>query len=69
MVRLPDIDTADELTYTNISSGIYNVCPGGGGEIVSGGIVDGSGNPVPNAAVTATRSAARRRRVHGGQRH
>ncbi|HEY3861347.1 MAG TPA: C10 family peptidase [Verrucomicrobiae bacterium] len=53
---LPDINTAAELTYTNISSCIYNVYPGGSGEIISGRIVDYSGNAVPGAAVTATRA-------------
>jgi hypothetical protein len=54
---LPDIDTADGINFTNISSCIYNVDLSGGGEIVSGRIVDGLGNPVPNASVSASRSA------------
>jgi hypothetical protein len=53
---LPDIDTSDSLTFTNISSCIYNVDVSGGGEIVSGRILDSSGNPVPNVSVTASRS-------------
>jgi hypothetical protein len=53
---LPDIDTSDNLTFTNVSTCIYNVYPSGGGEIISGRIVDGSGNPVPGATVTAARS-------------
>jgi hypothetical protein len=53
---LPDIDTADSLTFTNISSCIYNLDVSGKGEIVSGRIVDSSGNPVANAGVTASRS-------------
>jgi hypothetical protein len=53
---LPDIDTSDSLAFTNISSCIYNVEVSGGGEIVSGRIVDSSGKPVPNASVTASRS-------------
>jgi hypothetical protein len=52
---LPDIDAAGVATFTNISSCIYNVSAGGAGEIVSGRIVDGSGNPVPYASVTASR--------------
>jgi hypothetical protein len=50
---LPDINTDSELTYTNISSCIYNVDAGGEGEIISGRVVDGFGNPVPGATVTA----------------
>ena len=41
--------------YTNISSCIYNVYPSGGGEIISGRIVDGFGNPVPGVTVSASR--------------
>ncbi len=52
---LPEID-ADGLSFTNISSCIYNVDVSGQGEIISGRIVDGSGNPVANASVTASRS-------------
>jgi len=52
---LPDID-ADGLSFTNISSCIYNVDVSGQGEIISGRIVDASGNPVTNASVTASRS-------------
>jgi hypothetical protein len=52
---LPDID-ADGLAFTNISSCIYNVDVSGAGEIMSGRIVDGSGNPVADASVTALRS-------------
>jgi hypothetical protein len=50
---LPDINTDSELTYTNISSCIYNVFATGAGEIISGRIVDGLGNAVPGATVTA----------------
>jgi hypothetical protein len=50
---LPDINSDDELSYTNISSCIYNVYASGQGEIISGRIVDGFGNPVPGATVTA----------------
>jgi hypothetical protein len=53
---LPDIDTSDSLAFTNISSCIYNVDISGEGEIISGRIVDASGNPVPNATVSAARS-------------
>ena len=53
---LPDIDTSDSLTFTNISSCIYNVDAGGEGEIISGRIVDITGNPVSKATVTASRS-------------
>jgi hypothetical protein len=53
---LPDIDAAGVATFTNISSCIYNVSASGAGEIVSGRIVDESGNPVAHASVTASRS-------------
>jgi hypothetical protein len=53
---LPDINTDSELAYTNISSCIYNVYASGGGEIISGRILDGFGNPVPGATVSALRA-------------
>jgi Peptidase C10 family/Carboxypeptidase regulatory-like domain/Immunoglobulin domain/Spi protease inhibitor len=53
---LPDIDAANVATFTNISSCIYNVSASGTGEIISGRIVDTSGNPVAFASVTAARS-------------
>jgi len=53
---LPDMNTDSQLTYTNISSCIYNVYAGGGGEIISGRIVDDLGNPVPGGTVAALRA-------------
>ncbi len=53
---LPDIDTSDSLTFTNISSCIYNVDVSEGGEIISGRIVTSTGKPVANVSVTAARA-------------
>lgn len=44
-------------SFTSLYKCVYNVWTNGTGEIISGRIVDGSGNPIAGASVTATRTA------------
>ncbi len=53
---LPHIDAQDGYAFTVVDSCIYNVFRSGGGEIVSGRVLDSNGAPVSNATVTATRA-------------
>lgn len=52
--NLPNIDS--NPSFTSVYKCIYNVYTSGSGEIISGRVTDGSGNPVNGAAVTATRT-------------
>ena len=53
--NLPNIDTA-YYTFNSVDACVYNVWTSGTGEIISGRVTDGSGNPVAGVTVTATRS-------------
>jgi len=48
---LPIIDAS--TLFTAIDSVVYNIYTSGTGEIISGRVIDGEGNPVPGAIVTA----------------
>lgn len=50
--NLPNIDSSP--SYNTISSCVYNIFPTGGGEIISGRVVDTGGFPIAGATVTAT---------------
>lgn len=49
---LPTIETSGG-TYTSVSDLIYNVMPGGRGEIISGRVLETTGLPVSNVTVSA----------------
>lgn len=51
--NLPTVDTTS-YTFTLLSSIVFNVFPLSTGEIISGRVLDGSGNSVAGAAVVAT---------------
>lgn len=53
--NLPNID-ASGSPFTSVYKVIYNVYTTGSGEIISGRILDTSGNPVSGATVTATKN-------------
>ena len=50
---LPNINTGSGLVYSAITECIYNIYPVGGGEIVSGRVVDEGGNPIAGVEVSA----------------
>jgi len=50
--NLPNIDSSP--SYNTISACIYNIFPSGGGEIISGRVVDTGGFPIAGATVTAS---------------
>jgi len=52
--NLPDIDS--DPPYTSVYKCVYNVYTSGTGEIISGRVLNLSGNPVYGAIVTATRT-------------
>jgi hypothetical protein len=52
--NLPDIDS--DTPFTTVYKCVYNVYTSGTGEIISGRVLNLSGNPVAGATVTATRS-------------
>ena len=54
---LPIIDLDDTVPYINIDACVYNIYTNGGGEIISGRVLDTGGLPIAGASVTATRSA------------
>lgn len=51
---LPTIETF--VTFTSVYKCVYNVYVTGSGEIISGRVVDGGGQPIAGALVTATRT-------------
>jgi hypothetical protein len=51
--NMPDIQTT-QYNFNVVDEVVYNVFPQGSGEVVSGRVVDSSGNPVQGATVTAT---------------
>ena len=52
--NLPDIDSSP--SFNSVYKCVYNIFINGTGEIISGRVVDTSGNPINGAMVTATRS-------------
>ena len=50
---LPTVDAT--LDFTIVDACLYNIFPAGSGEIISGRISDGLGNPIAGAIVTASR--------------
>ena len=53
--NLPNIGTSYE--YNVVDSCTYNIYPSGSGEVISGRALDGEGNPVAGAVVTAVSSS------------
>jgi hypothetical protein len=53
--NLPTIDTA-YYNFNSVYKAVYNVYVSGGGEIISGRIVDADKNPIAGAVVTAVRT-------------
>ena len=53
--NLPTI-SAGSYNFNSAIQCIYNVFPQGSGEIISGRVLDASGNPVSDATITATRT-------------
>ncbi len=54
--NLPTINTG-YYNFNSVPETVYNIFTQGAGEIISGRILDGSGNPLSGATVTATRTA------------
>jgi len=52
--NLPDIDSSP--SFNSVYKCVYNIFINGTGEIISGRVVDTSGNPINGAMVTATRN-------------
>ena len=50
---LPNVDAT--LDFDTVNACLYNIFPAGAGEIISGRISDGLGNPIAGAIVTASR--------------
>jgi hypothetical protein len=53
--NLPTIDTG-HYNFTAVPECTYNIFPQGGGEIISGRVLDAGGNPIIGAQVTAVRT-------------
>lgn len=53
--NLPTVDSGS-YTFTAVPTVLYNIFKTGSGEIISGRVLDESGNPAQNATITATAS-------------
>ncbi len=56
--NLPTIDVTSSFTFTSIYKCVYNVFPSKSGEIISGRVLDGNGDPISGVTVTATPSGS-----------
>lgn len=52
--NLPNIDTTKNGTFSIVDKCIYNIYKSGGGEIISGRVLDANGQPLKGATVTIT---------------